>query len=1437
MRPVYRLIIPMTLAAAALAVVLLPVRSAAYINSDTASPIQTSFNSERIHPELLHALETAPAGEFIQIIVEWPSDPDLAEHLAGSAPRGTAGHAVVNGLKQDSAQRSAALSQLLDQQVQAGSAKNVRFFWISPVVALQATPELISILSLRADVRQIRPDGKVMLKVPLNEPAPDEASRTQSQWNLEMIQAYLADDALGLDGSGVVVANIDSGVDWQHPALNTSYRGYGPGGFGIHYGNWHVATNEVFDYPADSVGHGSHTMGIMVGDDGQGMRVGVAPGAQWIAVRAFSAQGFAFESWLHDAFEWIIAPEGDPDLAPDIVNNSWNNNAGGNEYLLADLNAVRAAGILPIFSAGNFGPGSNTVFSPADYASVFAVAALDDLGNVAAFSSRGPSYLGAVKPEAAAPGAMILSTIPGGAYAWLSGTSMAAPHVAGVAALLLQGDPGLSTTSLENLLKSTAVPLGTNPPNNTYGWGRVDAYQAGLAVTASGEVAGSVESASGFGLPNAQVSVVPLIGGPAITIAVQTDGSYTLALLPGIYNFSAQAFGFKSETIFSTPVLTGSQIVVDFNLNPEPLGAVFGRITGAADQQPISATLRLDTQLFSTHSDPGSGIYGLALPAGDWPISIRAPGFRVTHITPTISVGVGISLDIFLAPAPRILLVDSGYWYYKSRGFFYQAILDDLDFVYDTWNIRDPFGQNGGPPDLPTLADLSAYDLVIWSAPSDSPGLLGMNDALEGYLGTGGHMILSGQHVALWDGGGSLIVFPEYFPGYFGASFGQDDNFGPLSGEPGSFLEGFSIALNTEDSDKSQLSPDEVEIDNPLMTQAVLRWPDQSIGGLVAGGCEGHRVAWLGFGLEGSGPLDERTDLLSRLIAWTEIPNDPFRVILSSDRQSLIGGSGKWVTETVWINNRGTQTDTYNVELLSDSWPAAVQFANGPIVTGTSQVAIAACSSISLTAMISVPQGVPRDTAIEAVVQSSSVISTAVQDSFTFTVKTPAGILIMDDGRWTKYGYLYEEALVELGMSYDIHLLNGAALTDPDLIKRYPILLWHTSNDWASPLTSDEELLLADYLDAGGRMVFSTMDYLDVLGATEFAQQYFGIVGHNSQAQVKRLLADYANPVIRAFGTWQLVYPFLNWSDTLIPGPGAEPVLLDEFGQVVGLVQAQAQWRTAFYAFPIETLALPDRAELLSQSLVWVSPLGESELHAPPVALAGANLPISLTLGAASTLPISPTRALLPLPLGLQVITGTLWGPWTYVPADNHLLFTGVLSPEQSIDMGIMLSVSPTLAAGQRINLDTQLYAGDGYTLTERTPIWINAPWLATSIAANRLESEHFSTIYYTVTVENLGVMTASFALTNSIPTQSQWISDTLAVSQGTLVSQTKRLLWSGWLAPGQMEQLTYQVTFGFGDPVYGLVNRVEVSAAQQDWIIWQRVLTPGQVILPFVQH
>jgi hypothetical protein len=348
-------------------------------------------------------------------------------------------------------------------------------------------------------------------------PAMDPGGPGGVEWNIEEVGADRV-WAQGFTGQGVVVGDADTGVDWQHPALREAYLGWQGSVTATtsHDYTWYDAWDGSLE-PWDDHGHGTHTTGIMVGQEGQN-QVGVAPGARWIACRNMR-HGVGNPGSYLSCMEFLLAPfpldgdplrDGVPSRGAQVVNNSWGcpRREGclpGTLRQAADN--LRAAGQMMVVSAGNAGPACGTVEDPpALYASVLSVGAIARDDNAASFSSRGPVEAddsGLLKPDLVAPGVDIRSAVPGG-YTSLPGTSMAGPHVAGVVALLWSADPSLiddleATADLlfgtaQRLTPDAACPRGpeslegavcacgsdgiSSVPNNVYGWGQVDAWAA-----------------------------------------------------------------------------------------------------------------------------------------------------------------------------------------------------------------------------------------------------------------------------------------------------------------------------------------------------------------------------------------------------------------------------------------------------------------------------------------------------------------------------------------------------------------------------------------------------------------------------------------------------------------------------------------------------------------------------------------------------------------------------------------------------------------------------------------------------------------------------------------------------------------------------------------------------------------------------------------------
>jgi hypothetical protein len=351
-------------------------------------------------------------------------------------------------------------------------------------------------LMTRPEVDRVIPSPRLH-PVPPDSPQPGDVPDVDGnvQWNISMIGADKVWNEFHVRGEGIVVGQSDTGVDGKHPAIAKQYRGYNASDDYNWFDPWNDTTS-----PHDEEGHGTHTTGTILGVNG----IGVAPEAKWFACANLD-RNMANPALYLSCMQFMLAPfphdgnpftDGDPTKAAHVLNNSWGcpslEGCDPNTFLQA-TNNLRDAGIFVVVSAGNDGPSCSTVESPPSlYPSVFSVGAIDEGGNVAQFSSRGPVTADGsnrVKPDIVAPGVEILSSTPEGTYARFDGTSMAGPHVVGVVALIWSAQPKLigDIAATEKLITDTARPykgdrsvgcFSGGTPNNAYGYGVVDVYAA-----------------------------------------------------------------------------------------------------------------------------------------------------------------------------------------------------------------------------------------------------------------------------------------------------------------------------------------------------------------------------------------------------------------------------------------------------------------------------------------------------------------------------------------------------------------------------------------------------------------------------------------------------------------------------------------------------------------------------------------------------------------------------------------------------------------------------------------------------------------------------------------------------------------------------------------------------------------------------------------------
>jgi len=1353
----------------------------------------------KIHPSLAKRLAERDSvaqgrsAEMLPVIIEWRSLPVemmLPQGGGKSLNRLQQRTQVVSSLQTYSQQAAAALNTALQTAVQQGLAADVRSFWVSPIISAKAAPELIVSLAARDDVRQIRLDEQIWLE---NATFSTTDAPSELPWNLSMLAVEQAQQLLGLDGSGVVVANLDTGVDWQHPALMKKYRGYNPRGPAQHAGNWYVVTGEPYLYPGDGIGHGTHTMGTMVGEDDAGNRSGVAPGARWIAVKLFNNQGYTYESWVHAAFQWILAPNGNPALAPDIVNNSWGSSFGGDVRYRADVAALLAAGILPVFSAGNNGPEANSIGSPASYPESLAVGAVDQDRSVASFSSRGPSPWNVIKPDVSAPGVDVRSAFPGGGYAIADGTSMAAPHVAGLAALLLQADPSLSPEQIKSILKETASPLGAVTPNNASGWGLVNAYSAALRVVPHGTLKGNVtQSGSGINVPYPQLTAIPFVlPSTPLNFSGKADGSFLVALKPGVYDLSVSAFGHFSQTVHAVSILNGGQTNLSIQLPALPSGVITGKVVDSQSGNPLAAKLSVEGTPLQATSDSSTGAYTLSLPEGDWHIRIQAESHRTVHITQTIAAGNVYPLDISLSPAPQILLIDAGRWYFESQVNYYEDALDALDMPYTLWSIRD-LGSPYTPDERPRLNDLLPYDIVIWSDPMASPGWIGMDDVITGYLKSGGNLLLSGEDILYLDGGGTIYISPaSYMVHNLKLAFDHEGDLSPLKGVPGTLFEDLDIYFNMPDS-QPQSHPDAAHLLDDLFTQPALAWQGNGIGASTASICRPFRAYWQGFGLEGAGPRSHRIALLNHILEWFSLPADPHGLAIRQSHAQLIGKPGENLAATFQLYNTGVLSDVIRMDISGGDWTLDIEIKrkgqDPPVhLQSGAEFPLDGCQELTMTATVHIPPDALRNDHSQFTITFTSQSDASLQKQFNLTAKTHAPLLLVDNQLWYQNLLPFTQTLETLGLPYDIYNTQeqvNLRIPAMETMLAYPTIFWTTGYNWFQPLGREGVTRLQNYLDNGGRLLLTSQDLLDVYGVTPFFRERLGIQDASITVTATQVTGELGFPFWENLGPWDLSYPYPNWSDGIFPTKSATVILRDQNYHAVGVIRRDPDWRTAYFSFPLETMSSAANLNWKGRLLLWLSPFGESQLTAPPTALAGEQIPITFTLRLAQSQAMSGIKVLFPLPEGADFSSQQNPVGWTYDASLNSLLWTGTLQPGAALPLSAWLRLESDLPDGSSLPLRIFLYDAKGLVTIAYQSITINRPWLRLSSQVNPAQALINDTVHFSLTLSNAGVQTSNASLSMTMPVGLEVFTDTLQYPFGNLTFDSGGMSWQGDISP-----------------------------------------------------
>ncbi|MEH1168242.1 S8 family serine peptidase [Micromonospora sp. CPCC 205539] len=599
---------------------------------------------DKIRPELAKQLQAKSEGDF------WIRFKDRADLSKASAIKdwNKRGTAVADALRQTAAASQGKVRAELD-----GSGLKYQTFWASNAIKVSGGSLAVAQkFAGHAEVEGLY--APVAYKVPEISKGTDEKVANALEWGVANINADDVWSQYGATGEGITIANIDTGVQFDHPALVNSYRGNNGDGTFDHNYNWFNAAGTCAAAPCDGNGHGTHTMGTMAGSDGGANQIGVAPGVKWIAANGCCPSDEA----LVTSGQWMLEPTDlngqNPDASkrPNVINNSWGSQNPSNDPFMEDVTlAWTASGIFGVFSNGNSGPSCQSSGSPGSLVSNYSAGAYDINNNIAGFSGRGVGQNGEIKPNISAPGVNVRSSIPGNAYASFNGTSMAAPHLAGAIALLYSAAPSLvgDVAATRALLNGSAIDKaddqcgGTAADNNVYGEGRLDALSLLNAAPTggTGTLAGTVTDAA-TGAPIAGATVT-LTGPAARELSTGADGKYSVILPIGDYQVVIGAFGYASQTKTAT-VAESATTTVNAALAAVPSVNVTGAVTdGSGHGWPLytKVTVQGVSGVYD-YTTPSNGRYSIKLPSGQTytlKYETQYPGYQT--ITKEVVVGSG----------------------------------------------------------------------------------------------------------------------------------------------------------------------------------------------------------------------------------------------------------------------------------------------------------------------------------------------------------------------------------------------------------------------------------------------------------------------------------------------------------------------------------------------------------------------------------------------------------------------------------------------------------------------------------------------------------------------------------------------------------------------------------------------------------------------------
>jgi len=854
---------------------------------------------KKVEAGLAAKLAKAGPGKTFDVIVKLA--PVQAPGVRSASTAGTAAASALKLLKSRTNRSQRGVLAEASRAKADGSVKSLHKFWITNAMEMKADAIAIRSLAARPEVKAVFPNFRVSVMDPVPLTAAQRAGRagyspsTGSEWNINKINAPAVWSTMSTSGTGAKVAVLDTGIDATHPDL---------AGKVVAFVEVDSMGNVTTTTPHDTDSHGTHVSGTIAGGNAGGTDIGVAPGARLMGAIVLPGGGGTWAQVM-GGMEWAADPDSSSTTndQPDAVNMSFGGQ-GMIAQMFEPIDNLVAAGVFPAVAVGNGGEGD--VGGPADVPTAFAVGATDNSDEVAWFSGGGkvtwydPPYEGDyIKPDAAAPGVDVRSSIPGGGYAQYSGTSMATPHVAGAAALLRSFDPTLTVSQMSGILQSTAVELGADGKDKRYGSGRIDALAAvtlaGSFVTFEGTVTAAGETTS---------AVVRLIDDPTGTVVRTSsaggNGRFESEAVPGGYRIQISKYGYITTSSPAAALAGGETLVFSPGLSVSPRYKLTGNITGTGGAS-LAATATILSPVELTADAPG-GAYSFSVPDGEYRVRASAFGYKPKDATVTVSGG-NVIHNFALDPAkPTLLVLDVGTgadWSISGPyAPYFTAALDAAGASYDVLylDLTDPY------IDFPDARFLSQYRSVVWAA-GDGPATGALPTytgdwingeiqppVLSSYLDGGGKLFLTGQDVAEYMSWFRLRptaprTAAQTDPGYsdpfdFMGSYLHARTISwkaknlTIAGRPGTVFGGKTMVLLGGDGADNQFGPDVIGVDSPSVAELVFTKESTGAASLrtYSGIDNAGKVVFFSFGLEGINSGADRTYAMSRALGWLGAP-------------------------------------------------------------------------------------------------------------------------------------------------------------------------------------------------------------------------------------------------------------------------------------------------------------------------------------------------------------------------------------------------------------------------------------------------------------------------------------------------------------------------------------------------------------------------------------